>query len=165
ATAELPYGKPQAGVLFQTSCTVGLLFRLRPSVVRLDRRFTWVAKRKSALSTPSFPVCGSNVTCRKPPTCGVISPPVKRLSWSGNSTVPFCVPGSAFLMLVYDVWNIKDTGATRLSSRLCCPSGLLPSRDSLLRNTYPLSLKARPVGVSSGKCVWQALHARPVWRA
>ena len=33
ATAELAYGKPQAGVLFQMSCTVGLLLRLTPSVV------------------------------------------------------------------------------------------------------------------------------------
>src|SRR5438876_12389183 len=52
ATAELPYGKPQAGVLFQTSCTVGLLFTLRPKVARLERMLPWVAKRKSALSTP-----------------------------------------------------------------------------------------------------------------
>src|SRR5438067_56966 len=68
---------------------------------------------------PQLTALGSNVTCRKPPTCGVISPPVNRLNWSGNSTVPFCVPGSAFFVLVYDVWNINDTGATRLSSRLC----------------------------------------------
>src|SRR5712691_2408330 len=53
ATAELPYGKPQAGVLFQTSCTVGLLLRLTPSVVRFARMWVCVAKRKSALSTPS----------------------------------------------------------------------------------------------------------------
>ena len=53
ATAELAYGKPQAGVLLQMSCTVGLLLRLTPSVLRFARMLVCVANRKSALSTPS----------------------------------------------------------------------------------------------------------------
>src|SRR5207244_7035802 len=52
ATAELPYGKPQAGVLFQTSCTVGLLFSLSPRVARLESPAVWFAQRQSGLSTP-----------------------------------------------------------------------------------------------------------------
>jgi hypothetical protein len=85
-------------VLFQASCTVGLLLRSIPRVAGLPSTEPRDAKRKSALSMPNVPASGSKVTCRNPPILGVIVPPVNRLNWSGSSTVPFWVPGTALFV-------------------------------------------------------------------
>ena len=135
AAAELPYGNPHAGVEFHRSCTVGLLLRLKPNVVRLFKTVVWPAYRKSALSMPSCPLCGSKVTWRKPPTWGVTSPPTNKLIWSGNRIVPFWAFGWAFWVDVNDVWSMIEIGGNRLSSKFCCPPGLVACSESLRRYT------------------------------
>ena len=59
ARSELVYGKPHAGSVFQASCTVGELFRLRPRLTSAPLILVVVTARTSrlshahALATPS----------------------------------------------------------------------------------------------------------------
>src|ERR1017187_9752096 len=63
----LTQGKPQAGVLFQRSSTVGLLFSVIPYVKSLWKSFVELAYRTSVLSQRKWAFWLSYVTCTKLP--------------------------------------------------------------------------------------------------
>ena len=121
-TAELTYGKPQAGVLFHRSCTVGLLLILSPNVVGWDASVPCVANRRLVLSRSIDPDCGSYVSWTKAPIFGVMAPARKTLSWSGSSTLPLGAPFIRFCSSVSDACAMIETIGIRLSDSSCRPA-------------------------------------------
>src|SRR5216683_1971753 len=80
ARVERMNGKRQAGIVFQTSWTVGLLFAVTPHSRLWSPTLTESAKRISVLSQPKRRVTPSYVPWMNAPRLSVILPPVKRLT-------------------------------------------------------------------------------------
>src|SRR5271169_2443532 len=79
ASAELIYGKLQAGIVFQTSWTVGLLLAVTPQSKVWPSRSIDFAKRMSVLSQLKLWATPSQVPWMNAPKFSVKAPPVKRL--------------------------------------------------------------------------------------
>src|ERR1700741_128047 len=79
ASFELMYGKLQAGIVFQTSWTVGLLLAVTPQSSVWPSRLIDFAKRMSVLSQVKLWATPSNVPWMNAPKFSVNAPPVKRL--------------------------------------------------------------------------------------
>src|SRR6516165_11648575 len=85
ARAELINGNCQAGIVFQTSWTVGLLLVVRPQSRVWPSTLIDFAKRMSVLSQPKRRATPSYVPWIKAPRLSVIRPPVKRLAcWNAK---------------------------------------------------------------------------------
>ena len=73
ATLDDAWGKPNAGVLFQTSCRVGLLLTVKPYIRFLPANVGLFAHRISVLSKKPLLLALSKVPCTKPPCGNILS--------------------------------------------------------------------------------------------
>src|SRR5665213_766099 len=83
-------GKPNAGVLFQTSCTVGLLWRVTPyshSIAVLSALLTRPTARRSVLSMPLWPTVLPALLTAKLSYVHWIQPPMLSLTLPARNTL------------------------------------------------------------------------------